>query len=631
MNKKLKQQLVHILKLLLNPRAGFHRVVLFLKKRQLILLTIVVVILGFVSFFEYTYQDRFYPGVSIGNISVGGKTYTEVTTLLGDRAKVLTDTGLHLKFLDGGTTKEIIIPISAPGFNPDKSFEYFSLGEWGKTVDEAYQYGRTGSYWQRTKEHVHLVRGTRFLLPSTLYEVAVDSFLSRELELFLKKAEPARFAIDRNGEVYITPEKIGERMDTKEVIIILKKKLAYFDSSPKDFKAEVRTPLSTQEDLQPFLHFAQELSQKKKMVFHYKTYSWNVSGAKLVTWLTIDANKQIGLDQEKLRVFLSQTVSSVINDAPESSRFKIYDDVLTELTPGHAGTVVDVVATAQKATDAIAGLQILTTLSPSNTDATHKEGATPIDITIEITREEPKVTNETIGQYNIRDLVGFSKTSFRGSSADRIKNIKVGAEKLNGRLIAPGEEFSAVDAIGYVTEEAGYVKEFVIKDNKSVKELGGGLCQIATTLFRLALNAGLPITERVSHRYVVGYYGPGLDATIYGPHPDLRFVNDTGHYLLLQSRVSGTDLIFELYGKNDGREVRISEPILSNRIPAPSTKYVSTTDLPLYAEKCSETPRGGVTADVTYRVALPNGGIREQIFNSVYQPWQKVCLVGTPR
>ena len=328
---------------------------------------------------------------------------------------------------------------------------------------------------------------------------------------------------------------------------------------------------------------------------------------------------------------MSETVSSVINDAPESSRFKIYADVLTELTPGHAGTVVDVVATAQKATDAIAGLQILTTLSPSNTDATHKEGATPIDITIEITREEPKVTNETIGQYNIRDLVGFSKTSFRGSSADRIKNIKVGAEKLNGRLIAPGEEFSAVDAIGYVTEEAGYVKEFVIKDNKSVKELGGGLCQIATTLFRLALNAGLPITERVSHRYVVGYYGPGLDATIYGPHPDLRFVNDTGHYLLLQSRVSGTDLIFELYGKNDGREVRISEPILSNRIPAPSTKYVSTTDLPLYAEKCSETPRGGVTADVTYRVALPNGGIREQIFNSVYQPWQKVCLVGTPR
>jgi len=595
------------------------------------LLTTLVVTLGFVSFFEYTYRGQFYPGISIGNISISGKTYTEVTTLLEDRGKVLTDTGLHLNFLDGGTTKEIVIPISAPGFNPDKSFEYFSLGEWRKTVDEAYRYGRTGSFWQRTKEHAHLIRGTRFLLPSTLYEVAVESFLSRELELFLKKAEPARFAIDKNGEVYILPEKIGESMNTQEIITVLKKKLAYFDSSPEDFKAEVRTPLSTKEDLQPFLHFAQELSQRKKMVFHHKTYSWNVSGTKLVTWLTIDADNKIGLDQEKLHVFLSQTVSSVTNDAPESSRFKIHDGILTELMPGHAGTVVDVAATAQKAADAISGMQTLTTLSPSNTDDSQEQGTTPIDITIEITREEPKVTNETIGQYNIHDLVGLSKTSFKGSSADRIKNIKVGAEKLNGRLIAPGEEFSAVDAIGYVTEEAGYVKEFVIKENKSVKELGGGLCQIATTLFRLALNAGLPITERANHRYVVGYYGPGLDATIYGPHPDLRFVNDTGNYLLLQSRVSGTDLIFELYGKNDGREVRISEPVLSNRIPAPSTKYIPTADLLPYAEKCSETPRDGITANVIYRVALPNGGIREQIFNSVYQPWQKICLIGAPR
>lgn len=620
MNEKLKQQLVHFLTLLLNLRTGVHRGILFLKRMQLILLTIIVVILSFVLFFEYTYHDRFYPGVSIGDISVSGKTYTEVVTILEDRAKVLTDTGLHLKFLDGGTTKEITIPISAPGFNPDKSFEYFSLGEWRKTVDDAYRYGRTGSFWKRTKEHAHLIRGTRFLLPSTLYEVAVDSFLSRELELFLKKAEPARFAIDKNGEIYITPEKIGESIDTEEVIIILKKKLAYFDSSPKDFKAKANTPSPNKEDLLPFLPFAQELSQKKKMVFHYKTYSWNIRGSKLVTWITVDANKQIGLDQEKLRVFLSQTVSPVINDAPESSRFKIYDGVLTELTPGHAGTVVDVTATAQKAVDAISGVQTLITTSLPNTNTSLNEEVTPINITVEVTREEPTVTNETIGQYNIHDLVGFSKTSFKGSTTDRIKNINAGAVKLNGRLIAPGEEFSTVDAIGYVTEEAGYVKEFVIKDNKSVKELGGGLCQIATTLFRLALNTGLPITERVSHRYVVGYYGAGLDATIYGPHPDLRFLNDTGHYLLLQSRVSGTDLILELYGKNDGREVSISESVLSNRIPAPSTKYVSTTDLPPYTEKCSETPRDGVTANVTYRVALPNGGIREQIFNSVYQP-----------
>jgi vancomycin resistance protein YoaR len=252
-----------------------------------------------------------------------------------------------------------------------------------------------------------------------------------------------------------------------------------------------------------------------------------------------------------------------------------------------------------------------------------------IDIPIEVIQEEPMVTKKTIDQYNISELVGYSKTSFKGSSDDRINNITIGVSKLNGLLIAPGEEFSALKAIGEVTEEAGYMKEFVIKENKSVKEWGGGLCQVGTTLFRLALNAGLPITERTNHSYLINYYGPGLDATIYSPHPDLRFVNDTGHYLLLQGRVEDTNVILELYGQKDGRQAVVSEPVLSDFLPAPDTKYVTTFDLPPYAEKCSETPKIGVTANVTYRVALRSGEVREQDFKSVYKPWQKICLVGS--
>ena len=184
-------------------------------------------------------------------------------------------------------------------------------------------------------------------------------------------------------------------------------------------------------------------------------------------------------------------------------------------------------------------------------------------------------------------------------------------------------------AIGTTTEENGFVKEFVIKENKSVKELGGGLCQVSTTLFRLALASGLPITERQAHRYVVGYYGPGLDATIYGPYPDLRFINDTGHYLLVQGRVDGDDMILEFYGQKDGRSSFVSEPELSDEKPAPDTKYAISADLPFGTQQCSETPRKGVTAEVTYKVAYPSGESKEQIFKSVYQPWQKICLIGT--
>ena len=115
--------------------------------------------------------------------------------------------------------------------------------------------------------------------------------------------------------------------------------------------------------------------------------------------------------------------------------------------------------------------------------------------------------------------------------------------KITGILIAPGQEFSTANTIGEVTEEEGFVKEYVITGGQTVKELGGGLCQLATTLFRMALNTGLPITERVNHAYVIPYYGPGLDATVYGPHPDFRFVNDTGNYILLQGTAKNNEVI----------------------------------------------------------------------------------------
>jgi vancomycin resistance protein YoaR len=310
---------------------------------------------------------------------------------------------------------------------------------------------------------------------------------------------------------------------------------------------------------------------------------------------------------------------------------------LTEILPGKAGNVVDIKKTTQKVEQLVLSVQksftetndLWRALASLQTQITADKPTGTITVPVETVRAEPKVTRRTVDEYDIRELVGFAKTNFAGSSDDRRHNIEVGVSKLTGILLAPGEEFSAVVGIGTTTEEEGFVPEFVIKESKSVKELGGGLCQLATTLFRLALDAGLPITERVNHRYVVGYYGPGLDATIYGPHPDLKFINDTNNYLLLQGRVEGTELIFELYGQKDGRAAEISEVVLSEEKPAPETKYALGPDIPLGKIECSETPRKGITADATYIVRYANGEIKTQDFHSVYQPWQKICLIGT--
>ncbi len=112
------------------------------------------------------------------------------------------------------------------------------------------------------------------------------------------------------------------------------------------------------------------------------------------------------------------------------------------------------------------------------------------------------------------------------------------------------------------------------------------------------------------------------------PHPDVRFINDTGNYLLLQGRIEGSNLILEFYGKKDGRQISISDPVITDTIPALPTRYVYTSDLPAGVQQCSESPHIGMTADVTYHVAYPSGKINDQEFNSVYSPWGTICLVG---
>jgi len=151
-----------------------------------------------------------------------------------------------------------------------------------------------------------------------------------------------------------------------------------------------------------------------------------------------------------------------------------------------------------------------------------------IEIELAVVKTQPEVTTENIDNLGITALLGAGESNFYGSPRNRRHNIAVGSARFNGVLIGPNEEFSFNKVLGKVGPQAGYLPELVIKKNKTVPEYGGGLCQVSTTAFRAALNSGLKITERVPHAYPVRYYNPqGTDATIYPPHPDLRFLIPT--------------------------------------------------------------------------------------------------------
>ena len=607
------------------------------KKTLAYIIIAIATTFGVFLFFEYTYNNRFYPGIYVDGRLVGGKTYTEVFNEYKKGAEALDKDGITLIFESEKGERIVNIPMEASGMSPDRVVAYFSLGDWEGSLREAYDYGRNGNILTKIFEQANsLIKNKEFNFPAVFQSEAISSFYSREIKGYFKETISSNFVYVGN-KIYVSKESACEDLDFSEVSQEIEKKLSSFDPSPIRLKAKTRMPSFSKEEMKMFLPVANEIAHGINVDFRYKSYGWKVSGKKLITWLRLDENGRLSLDKNKIKLFLNKNIIPVLDNRPMSSRFEVQGGKLIEIEKGRIGNMVDIEKTVAKVEEVIFGTKrslgiadsmvaSLGGLAIGNSDIIINNGY--LVVPIEITEEEPSVTKDTVDEYNINELVGVATTNFKGSSADRIHNIKVGVSKLTGLLIAPGEEFSTVFSIGTTSEEEGFVAEFVIKEDKSIKELGGGLCQIATTLFRLALNTGLPITERVNHRYVVGYYGPGLDATIYDPHPDLRFINDTGKYLLLQGTVKDNNLIFEFFGQKDGRHIYISEPVLSDEKPIPETKYLMSTDVPYATQQCSETPRKGITAEVDYAVTYKNGKINEQKFKSIYQPWRKICLIG---
>jgi vancomycin resistance protein YoaR len=179
---------------------------------------------------------------------------------------------------------------------------------------------------------------------------------------------------------------------------------------------------------------------------------------------------------------------------------------------------------------------------------------------------KPKITSDEIGKLGIVEKIGEGESNFVGSPKNRIHNIYAGVSKFHGLILDEGEEFSFVKYLGPVDGEHGYKPELVIKNNETIPEFGGGICQVSTTMFRAALNTGFKITARKNHAYPVQYYAPqGTDATVYIPNPDLKFVNNTSTKILIQGKIEGTKLTFTFYGTDDGREVEIKGPVITKR------------------------------------------------------------------
>ena len=449
----------------------------------LISLSIIIVMAGIVATFETAYSDYFYPGVFLDGKSVGGKTYSEVFDHYKNDADLLYKDGITFIFDGEKGEQRVNIPVSVSGLSPDRVVEYFSLGDWEKAVKDAYDYGRSGSMLKKKIDQISLLVQNRiFDFPAVFQSEAIRSFYTREIEDHFKQAVPAQF-ISSGGKITVSKEVPGEGVDFNEISKKVYNKLSSFDPLPIYIKTATTTTTATREKLEPFLPVAKEIYNTIIVNFKYQEYGWKVGGKKLISWLTVNDDGRLSLDRNKLESFLYKNIIPVLDDPAQSSRFEMKDGVLTEVSPGKTGNVVDVEKTRIKTEEAVFGYKrslgladkFLASIGSLSGDSSVVIENGMINVPIELRESPPRVTIDTFQQYGIKELVGSSTTNFKGSSADRIRNIEVGVSKFSGLLIAPGEEFSAVSAIGTTTEEEGFVKEFVIKDNKSVKEFGGGL------------------------------------------------------------------------------------------------------------------------------------------------------------
>jgi vancomycin resistance protein YoaR len=265
-----------------------------------------------------------------------------------------------------------------------------------------------------------------------------------------------------------------------------------------------------------------------------------------------------------------------------------------------------------------------------------------LPLAFQITPPEVK-DDATAAQLGITELVSQQSTYFRGSSAERVNNVKVAGARFHGLLVPPGAVFSFDENLGDVSLDTGFAEALIIYGGRTIRGVGGGVCQVSTTVFRTAYFGGFPIVERNSHAYRVGYYergdpgawsGPGLDATVFAPLVDFKFQNDTAAWLLMEVYVNeaASRITWKFYSTSDGRQVSVSPADVQNVVPAPEPLYEEDPELPPGLDHLKQVDYAADGADVTVIRTITRDGVRlntdERPLRTHYQPWRAIYHYG---
>ena len=324
----------------------------------------------------------------------------------------------------------------------------------------------------------------------------------------------------------------------------------------------------------------------------------------------VDLQLETEVDSGKVKEFIDAQCQGMTQEAKDASITR--EDGKFVITESEEGRTIDAAATGAALNEALAGgLE------------------EPVKVAAVITRQEPAVSSEDL--ETIQDVLGTFTTDFSSSGAARSTNLMVGAAKINGHVLMPGEVLSGYECLQPFTTENGYKTAAAYENGQVVDSVGGGVCQIATTLYNAALRAEIEIVQRQNHSMIVGYVKPSMDSAIAGTYKDIKIKNNYSTPIYVEGYTSGKQLIFTIYGQEtrpEGRQVEYISETIGSTDPGEPQLIVDNSLAPGARVKVQSAHTG--LRSRLWKVVTVNGVEQERTLlnNDTYNASKAVYRVG---
>ncbi len=593
---------------------------------------VLTVLAGSAWAYNSFYNGKIFPGVYVGQHSLGGMTEAGVKDFIENFNNRLAKESLDLFYIKNNANQQFKFNVISAD---DSSVEMIRLNS-DSSAAKLMAVGRSGTFWQNLWQPLYY----RFMAPrQEMADVVIEDKFITGLENYLSALsyQPHNAGIKINNlmplSYSVIPEEHGfvfdyDRLKTNIQSSLSAISLDKIEIYEKDFKPDVVVS-----ELGPVVAKLPDVLNYGDLNLNYidsqtqVRRDWNIGPNVYADWLEVRREKGgpvLALSKEKVSAYL-EAIRPYIDLPVQNAQYVMTDGKIKEFKGSQTGVNLNTENTYND-------------LDSLFRERSYNPAQIAKTVTVSVDIIKPNVEMSDANNLGLMEVLGSGYSTFKDSHTNRIKNIANAVKRLDGILIKPGEEFSANKYAGPYTKENGFLPEQVIKGKEILPEVGGGMCQIGTTLFRMAMNSGMDITQRRNHSLVVAYYAdpingnPGTDATLYEPSVDFKFINDTGGYLLLQTSIDYVkqQLVFTLWGKNDGRKGWYSHPTVSKWIPAGDPQEVVaavTPELKAGERKCQGAFRGAV-ASFTYTRITSSSEKIDRVFDSYYRPLPKICMTG---